>query len=104
MYDEKQDMYFVGEVSDPFCDPRITQGLIEFYVRPTRQASISSGEAAELIDDAGQSHGVVIRGIGRITPDPTSKKWRPGDFLIRVEGISMDQSVNMRQVMQFHQK
>jgi hypothetical protein len=57
-------------------------------------------KSAELIDQDGHSYPVTIRAVGRITPDLASNKWRPGDFLIRVEGITMDQALHMRQIRQ----
>ncbi|MBV9020158.1 MAG: hypothetical protein JO125_08650 [Chloroflexi bacterium] len=90
----------IGEVRDPFCSPRITKGLVEFYVRPTKIGAFVPGKVAELIDQDGHSHTVTVRAIGHITPDTASNKWRPGDFLIRIEGITMDQALHMRQIKQ----
>jgi hypothetical protein len=91
---------FIGEVSDPFCSPRITKGLVEFSVRATKTSPFVPEKGAELIDQDGHSYPVTIRSVGRITPDPALDKWQPDDFLIRVDGITMDQASRMRQIRQ----
>lgn len=91
---------FTGEVSDPFCSPRITKGFVEFSVRATKISPFVPEKGAELIDQDGQSYPVTIRSVGRITPDPAANKWRSGDFLIRVEGITLSQALHMRQIRQ----
>jgi hypothetical protein len=73
---------------------------VEFSVRATKISPFVSEKNAELIDQDGHSYPVTIRAVGRITPDPASNKWQPGDFLIRVEGITMDQALYMRQIRQ----
>src|SRR5579859_6259046 len=91
---------FIGEVSNPFCSPSITKGFVEFSVRATKISPFVPEKGAELIDQDGHSYPVTIRSVGRITPDPTADKWRPGDFLIRIEGITMSQALHMRQIRQ----
>jgi hypothetical protein len=97
---DKGQYSFIGEVSDPFCSPHITKGLVEFSVRATKISPFLPEKETELIDQNGHSYLVTIRAVGRVTPDPASKRWKPGDFLIRVEGISMDQALQMRLIRQ----
>ncbi len=98
---ESQVQYsFIGEVSNLFCSPRITNSLVEFSVRATKISPFVPEKGAELIDQDDHAHLVTIRSVGRLAPDPASNKWQPGDFLIRVEGITMDQALKTRQIRQ----
>jgi hypothetical protein len=93
---------FIGEVSEPLCSLEIMKGFVEFYVRTIKGGNVVPGMVAELLDQDGHSHTVTIRAVGRITPTLAGNKWRPGDFLVCIGGISMDEAIHMRQLRQVH--
>lgn len=93
--------HFRGEVSNP-GSPRFAKGLVLFYVSSTEGRAFNAEKSAELLDQDDHSYPVTIRSVGSITPDLSSpnNKWQPGDFMISVEGITMDQAVHMRHIRQ----
>jgi hypothetical protein len=89
---------FIGALRDPFCSPKITQGLVEFKVRQI-QGSQLLNKAAKLVNESGEVYPVTVRGIGRMNA-PFSDSWQPGDFLVRVDGIDIEKAQEMRELIQ----
>lgn len=99
--------YFYGEVSKPYSHPRITKGFVEFYVRAISvgQGLNSYNKQAELIDEEGAVYSVMLRGSGMFHPGlKANATWKPGDFLLRVDGITMEQAHHMRYIRQKKQR
>ncbi len=92
---------FIGKVSHPFSSPTITRGYVEFKVQPVQRGPLLPGLPANLISHSGETYHVTIRGIGRVTPNGSiPNAWRPGDFLVAVDGITIDQADEMRLLQQ----
>src|SRR6266516_3012917 len=88
---------FIGKVSHPFSSPTITRGYVEFKVQPVQRGPLLPGSLASLISHSGETYHVTIRGIGRVTPNASiPNAWSPGDFLVAVYGITIDQADEMR--------
>jgi hypothetical protein len=87
---------FIGEVSDPFCSPKITKGLIEFKVRSV-QGSLLLHKTAQLISESGEVYPVMVRAISIMRPSRD-----PRDFQLRVDGIDIERAKEMRMLVQEH--
>lgn len=95
-----QDATFVGALGNPYCSPTITRGFVEFTVHPL-QGGILRHNHAQLVSSLGEKHPVTVRGTGRVHPGPSSSnRWHPGDFLVRVDGITLEQAQDMREIVQ----
>jgi hypothetical protein len=92
----QKDTKFIGEVSDPFCLPKITQGLVGFKLRYL-QGNLLLSKTAQLISESGEVYPVMVRGIGKMHPSQD-----PRDFLIRVDGIGFEKAKEMRSLTQEH--
>ena len=91
---------FIGEVRDPYCSPTITKGLVEFVVHPL-QGGILQHNRAQLVSISGEVYPVAVRGTGRVHPGPSvQQRWNPEDFLVRLDGIAIEQAQNMQKIIQ----
>jgi hypothetical protein len=103
--EENAQVSFFGEISEPLTPPSAMkmQGTISFKVRQlSRGGALVNGRAAHLISEFGEAYPVKVRGIGRMQPvSPPPSTWRPGDFLILVEGITLEQAQCMRKIIQY---
>lgn len=96
----KQENTFVGEVSDPYFSPKITRGLVEFTVHPLQGGSLRHN-AAQLISSSDVAYPVTVRGTGYVHASPSGQKhWKPGNFLARIDGITLEQAQDMRKIVQ----
>jgi hypothetical protein len=98
-------MIFLGEVHAPSILPvslGALGGLVSFRVHPLRRTGrIQVGLPAHLINQSGYPFPVLIRGWGWLTPDYTTlPSWQLGDFLVAIEGITLDQAKEMTQLRQ----
>ncbi len=106
MQDQQPDppsSYFYGEVSRPASHPRMTKGFVEFYVsiRSVGDNGLEIHKPVELIDQEGKIYPVTIRRTGLFQPDlANNPTWRPGDFLLSVDGITLEQAHQMRYIRQ----
>lgn len=62
----RSDPTFIGEISEPYLSPTITQGLVEFVVHPL-QGEILRNNQAQLISASGATHLVTVREQGVFT-------------------------------------
>ena len=91
---------FIGEVSDPFYSPKITQGLIEFKVRSI-QGNLLLYKTAQLISESGEVYPVIVRAIGLVHPDLSANpSWDPRELHVRVGGISIERAKEMCKLVQ----
>ncbi len=98
----QKDTKFIGEVSDPFCSPKITQGLVEFKVRYV-QGNLLLYKTAQLISESGEVYPVIVRAIGLVHPDlAANPSWDPRDLHVRVGGISLEKAKEMCKLVQEH--
>jgi hypothetical protein len=92
----QKDVKFIGEVSNPFCSPKITKGLVEFRVRSI-QGSLLLYKTAQLISESGEVYPVMVRAISIMHPSQD-----PRDFQMRVDGIDVEKAKEMRKLVQEH--
>jgi hypothetical protein len=95
-YMTKNNATFIGEVSDPFCSPKITKCLVEFKVRSI-QGSLLLYKTAQLISEAGEVCPVMVRAISIMHPSRD-----PREFQLRVDGIDIEKAKTMRRLIQEH--
>ncbi len=104
-YTTEEQTIFLGEVYSPSILPASIPtlgGLVSFVVHPLFQrGGVQVGLPAQLISVSGQRYTVAIRGWGFLTPNWSAlPRWQAGDFLIAIEGITLDQAKEATQLRQ----